>query len=135
MSEENVEVAKRGNELLNRGDFDALWELVAEDVVWTWHEAPPGQERVMRGREVILRFLAEWMQLFDHWNREVDEWVDAGDWVITVGRWVGTGRGSGARVAQRRDSSALRYQQGKLVEIIVGLPDRAAALEAAGLSE
>jgi ketosteroid isomerase-like protein len=135
MSEENVEIAKRINELLNRGEIEAQLEFVAEDVVWTWAEPQLDQPRTIHGREAARRFFAEWTQLFDDWTREVEEWIDAGDWVITVGSWVGTGKGSGVRVRQARDSSALRFQQGKLVEFITGLPDKEAAFEAAGLSE
>jgi hypothetical protein len=97
MSEENVELARRMNEL---GAFNSAWT-----------------------------------QLFDDVTREVEEWIDAGDWVITVGTWVGTGKGSGAGVEQGRDVSTPRFQQGKLVEFVMGLPDKEAALEAAGLRE
>jgi ketosteroid isomerase-like protein len=135
MSEENVEIAKGMNVLLNRGEIEAMLEFVAEDFVLTWSEPPPGMPRKVDGREAFRRFNAEWMQLFADWTRQVEEWIDAGEWVITVGSWGGTGKGSGARVAQGRDVSAYRFQRGKMVEGIMGLPDKKAALEAAGLSE
>jgi ketosteroid isomerase-like protein len=135
MSEENVELTKGLNALINRGDIEAMMELLADDFVLTWPDPPPGAPSKIEGREAFRRFNAEWMQLFADWSRQVEEWFDAGDWVITAGSWVGTGKGSGARVAQGRDFSAYRFQRGKVVEGIWGLPDKEAALEAAGLSE
>jgi hypothetical protein len=56
--------------------------------------------------------------------------------VIAKGPWVGTGKGSGVRVeSSAGDYSALRFQEGKVVETIWNLPDKETALEAAGLSE
>lgn len=135
MSEENVEIAKRLIDAGNRGDIEAVLELVADDVVWTRFEIPLGVPRTARGREEVMRFNAEWAELFDGWTREVEEWIDAGDWVIAVGTWGGTGKETGAYVEGRRDSSAIRFHEGKVVEWITGFPDKEVALEAAGLRE
>jgi ketosteroid isomerase-like protein len=135
MSEENVEIAKRISAAGRRGDLEAALEFVAEDVVMTnlgWTLDTP---RTVHGRDELAAYYAEVTRVFDGFERQVEEWIDADDWVITVGSWVGVGKGSGARVETGRTASAARFHQGKLVELIIGLPDKEAALEAAGLRE
>ena len=59
--------------------------------------------------------------------------LDAGDKVVCVQRWTGTGRGSGLSV-DLEEVIVLTFENGKIIEVRV-YPDRASALEAAGLSE
>jgi ketosteroid isomerase-like protein len=134
MSQENVEIAKRISEAGKRGDLEAALEFVAEDVMTNlgW---PLDAPRTVHGRDELVTYYAEVTRVFDRFERQVEEWIDTGDWVITVGSWVGTGKGSGARVETGRNASAIRFHQGKLVELIIGLPDKEAALKAAGLRE
>ena len=42
MSEENVALARKAIDALNRGDFDALLAFVSPDVVWEALEGVPG---------------------------------------------------------------------------------------------
>ncbi len=59
MSEENVEVVRRGFEVWNTGDMDALRELYDPGIVWRpaegWPEPGPyvGREAVMRQLEQL----------------------------------------------------------------------------------
>jgi ketosteroid isomerase-like protein len=41
MSEQNVELARRGYEALTPGDLDAVAELFAPDLTWEWWEKGP----------------------------------------------------------------------------------------------
>ena len=134
MSPSNLELAKQFNEAGKRGDIEFALSLIAEDVVVTDHGAPLDTSRVQRGRDALLGYYLQFAQEFDDFDREVEEWVEDGDWVIAVGRWVGTGKGSGAHV-EVRTASANRFRDGKVVECILGLPSKDAALEGAGLSE
>ena len=129
-----LELAKQFNEAGHRGDIETAWNLVAEDVVVTDLAAPLDAPRVHRGRHELLNYYIRFAQEFDDFDRQVEEWVERGDWVIAVGRWVGTGKESGVRV-ERRTASASRFRNGKVVETILGLPSKEAALEAAGLSK
>jgi ketosteroid isomerase-like protein len=135
MSQENVEIAKRISEAGQRGDLEAALVFVAEDVVMTNLGAPLDVPRTVHGRDELATYYAESTRVFDGFERQVEEWIDAGEWVITVGSWVGTGKQSGARVVTGRSASAIRFHEGKLVELIIGLPNKDAALEAAGLRE
>ncbi|HEY6636601.1 MAG TPA: nuclear transport factor 2 family protein [Solirubrobacterales bacterium] len=130
----NLELAKQFNEAGHRGDIETCLSLIAEDVVVTDVTGPLDVPRVHRGRHELLGYYARFADEFDDFDREVEEWVAADDWVIAVGRWVGTGKGSGARV-EARTASANRFRDGKVIECILGLPDKEAALEAAGVRE
>jgi ketosteroid isomerase-like protein len=137
MSEENVaptplELAKQFNEAGQQGDIETCLSMIAEDVVVTDFHGPLDEPHMHQGRDGLLRYYGAFAEEFDDFNREVEEWVEAGDWVIAVGRWVGTGRGSGAHV-EVRTASANRFRDGKVVECILGLPSKEAALKAAGL--
>lgn len=137
MAEENIapsplELAKRFNEAGHRGDIETCLSLIAEDVVVTDFHGPLDEPRVHRGPDQLLGYYGAFAQEFDDFDREIEEWVEADDWVIAVGRWVGTGKGSGARV-EVRTASANRFRDGKVVECILGLPSKEAALTAAGL--
>ena len=59
--------------------------------------------------------------------------MDAGDKVICVQRWTGTGRSSGLSV-DLEEVIVLTFENGKIIEGRV-CPDRASALEAAGVQE
>ena len=76
-----------------------------------------------------MSYLAE----FPDFHSEIDELMDAGDKVICVQRWTGTGRGSGLSV-DLEEVIVFTFENGKIIEGRVH-PDRASALEAAGLSE
>jgi uncharacterized protein len=139
MAEENIarsnlELAKQFNEAGHRGDIEFALSLIAEDVVVTDVSGPLDAPRVHRGRDQLLSYYAQFAEQFDDFDREVEEWVDEGDWVIAVGRWVGTGKASGAHV-ELRTASASRFRDGKVVEVILGLPNIGTALKAAGLRE
>ena len=59
--------------------------------------------------------------------------MDAGDKVVCVQRWTGTGLGSDLSV-DLEEVIVFTFENGKITEGRV-YPDRASALEAAGLSE
>jgi ketosteroid isomerase-like protein len=132
MSQENLELAKRLHAMALAGDIDAA--LIADDVVMTEVHGPLDKPGVFHGREAALGRWAATVEVFDDSHQEIDEWFDVGDWVITVGRWKGRGKASGAAV-EGRAANAERWQDGKLVEVLIGFGSKAKALDALGLRE
>jgi ketosteroid isomerase-like protein len=116
------------------GDIDGARALIADDLVVTEIHGAFDEPSVFHGREAGLSHWAALVEVFDDWHREVDEWLDVGDWVITVGRWKGRGKASGAEV-EGRAANALRWRDGKVVEMLMGFGSKAKALEAVGLRE
>ena len=133
MSQENVEVVRRGYEAFNQGDIDGVLEVVAPDFEYVATGAVPGVAGVYRGTEGFRRCAEAFWGEFDDPRIEVHELIDAGDQVFASTTLRGHGRQSGAeaswsvcQVWMVRDRTAIRGQ---------GFPSRKEALEAAGLRE
>src|SRR5262245_35238920 len=133
MSQENVEVVRRGYESFNRGDIDDVVGLLAPDFEYVASGLVPGVGGVYRGAEGLRRFAETFWREFDDPRIEVHELIDAGDRVVASTTLQGHGKQSGAetswgvcQVWTVREGSAVRGQ---------GFANRAEALEAVGLNE
>jgi ketosteroid isomerase-like protein len=134
MSQENVALARKAIDALNRGDFDALLAFHSPDVVWEALEGVPGIGELYRGRAGVREWIEQLLEVFKEPQIEIEEITDLGDdrvfiEVVLTAR----GRGSGAPV---------EYRTWQIVWFVDGLITRRQvfwtrdpALEAAGLSE
>jgi ketosteroid isomerase-like protein len=135
MSQENVEVVKRGLEAYNRRDVEALLEEL--DPAVEWHPAfevlMGGEATVYRGHEGVRELLRDANETLDEIHVEFSNIQDLGDQVVAIGRIRARGKASGAET-----ESPLGYvadlRNGKAIRIRTYL-DPNEALEAAGLSE
>jgi ketosteroid isomerase-like protein len=129
MSQENVEIVRRGFEAYVRGDIDeALAILLDPDIVYK-----PAQEAPVQGWDAVRASWERWEADWDEMESTTEEIIDAGDHVIHAIAFRGRGRGSGVEVEGRafqvftfKDGKAVRWEE---------FSDRSEALEAAGLSE
>ena len=133
MSQENVEIVRRGLESFNRGDLDGMLADVAPDCEYVTTGSVPGVEGVYRAPEGVRRFITQFADEFDEMRIELHELVDAGDQVLVSMTLRGRGSQSGVdadwhvwQLWTVRERRVLRGQ---------GFTSREAALEAAGLSE
>ena len=134
MSEENVEIVRRGWEAWSRGDVDALAALWDPEIVWKTEHFHNWPESGYRGTEGIRQFLDEWLAVWGDYEISVHEVVAAPDGrVVSFFRHTGKGQQSGvpmelemAQIATLRD--------GKMIELD-NYDHPAEAREAAGLSE
>jgi ketosteroid isomerase-like protein len=134
MSEENLESVRRANAAFNRGDLDgflAMWD--PDCVYYELPGTPLDTAEVLRGLDQIRASLMTYIEEFRDFHSEIEELLDAGDKVIDAQRWTGTGRGSGLSV-DLEEVIVFTFKSGKVIEGRV-YPDRASALEAAGLRE
>jgi ketosteroid isomerase-like protein len=129
---ENVEVVRRANAAVNEGDVDALAVLLHPDMEWEDLQPRPGMDTSGRGSRSAIHWVEEWRSAFDQFTADVHEYVDLGDHVLCVTSWRGIGRHSGLQVEGAR-LDLYEVRRGRIVRALVGLPDRAAALEAAGI--
>jgi ketosteroid isomerase-like protein len=137
MSQENVEVVRGQIEAFNRGDFSAAIEALDEDVEWQVPyvaalDAPASG--LLRGRREMAETFSQWLEAWDSYAFEATEIRGGrGGNVFVAGIQAGRGRASGVDVTVQT-FHVFTVREGKIARMRPFL-DRAAALEAAGLSE
>jgi ketosteroid isomerase-like protein len=133
MSQQNVEIIKRGIDAFNRRDVDVLADLTTQD--FEWFPALPGvvEGDGYLGREGIETYFDEIRSTWEGLRVLGDELRDLGDSVLVVGRTEGRGRASGVHV----DSPLgiiFDFRRAKISRVRAYL-DHGEALRAAGLTE
>jgi ketosteroid isomerase-like protein len=132
VSEENVEVVRRGYEIFAAtGELAA--ELAADDFAWDmshFHGWP--EQQVYDGVEGTRAFLDAWLETWEDWELEVESLRDAGHKVVALVSQRGTSKAAGmpvemsfAQVWTLRDGKQTRMEM---------YSDRDEAMEAAGLT-
>jgi ketosteroid isomerase-like protein len=134
MSQQNVEIVRRGYVALTRGDGDTLHDLAAPEFVVDFSRRLV-DPFVLRGRdEALAFFLNQAREAWDDWPvYEPQELREADDKVLAFIRTTARGKGSGVEV-EAHVWNVWTFRGGKAVEFKYFGDDRAAALEAAGLS-
>ena len=132
MSQENVEIVRAANDASNRGDYAAALSALAPDVEWHVPTGVSIGKEVYRGHDEVQKGFALWRDAWETYRFEPTEFLDHGDHVVVSGRNIGRGRGSGVEV-NVETFSVLTLRNGKIIRMR-NFDDRAAALEAAGLS-
>jgi ketosteroid isomerase-like protein len=139
MSEENVEVVRRGYRAFNQwgvhpggGRNPEIPPLLHPEVEFhTYADVPePG---VYRGRDAVIEYHERVFGQFESVRIEVEEMVSAGDAVVIMSRQYTVPRGSEGEIVQRV-VEIWTVRDGLLAER-KPYSTRAEALEAAGLSE
>src|SRR6266480_2579284 len=97
MSQENVELARRGYEAFNRGDIDGLLDLCAPDIVW--RDFATIDSDTVTGKDAVRAYFETVMEAWERIRLEPEEIIDlGGDRVVVVSHWTGRGKGSGVEV-------------------------------------
>ena len=131
MSQENVEIAGRAYEAINRRGVEGAIEFLHPEIeIHDFPEIP--DTRLYRGHDGFRALFRNIDALFEDLRWEPVEYIDAGDNLIVMTRTFGRGRGSGVEVEATvahlwtiRDGKASRLRM---------LGDRDTAVRAAGLS-
>ena len=133
MSQENVEMVRRGVDAFNRGVFEGVAAEFASDFEYVASGAIPGVGGVYRGPEEYTRFQEAFWGEFDEQHGEINEVIEAGDQVLVSLTFRGRGKQSGVETRWEvwqawtvRDDKVIRGH---------GYTSREEALEAAGLRE
>jgi ketosteroid isomerase-like protein len=132
MSQENVEILKRGYEASNQtGELSP--DVFATDFVLDLTEAAP-DFGVLRGIEASQQALRGYTETFDEFRVEIEEVIHAdGRQVVTAVSNSGRMRGSDSQISSSF-FQVFTLEDGKVVRWSVHV-DRNQALEAAGLRE
>jgi ketosteroid isomerase-like protein len=135
MSEENVDLVRRGLALFNQGEVDAvLREVLHPEIELTPGIGPLLGVGTIRGREAVRRFWMEDLpQGLEEFHVEPLRFEAFGEVVLVEVRYRGRGPGSGIDVEQTF-STVYSFRDG-LVRRIHDYSSRDDALEAARVSE
>lgn len=133
MSQQNVEIAKRGVDAFNRRDIDEFAETFTADYEWVGAFLGVVEGGSHRGREGLARYFSEAEETWSELNVSGEEFHDLGDRVLVLGRMEGQGRTSGVRV-DTPYTMIVEFREGKVSRSRAYL-DHAEALRAAGLAE
>jgi len=133
MSQENVEVVRRGYErFAATGRF--VEEIITPDFVWdmsNFHGWP--EQQAYEGAEGARAFLSDWAAAWEDWELEVDALHDAGDKVVAILRQRGRSK-TGGIVVEMSLAQVWTMRAGKQARSdMYSDPDE--ALKAVGLAE
>jgi ketosteroid isomerase-like protein len=103
MSEQNVEIVRRGYALFAAGDLEGVAALVSPeaDVAGGGGLGIGGTMGIRHGPEGMLRAMQEVLEAFEDYRVEVEEIIDAGEVVIAAVLISGRGRTSGLSQQER----------------------------------
>jgi ketosteroid isomerase-like protein len=133
MSQENLELARRGVDKLNRGGIDAVVDLCDPEVEWI---AIPGflpDAEDFHGHAGVRAWFEKVSEALGQLHWETEEIAGRGEWLFVALKLRAAGRASGIE-GEFRIFQAWRIRNGKLLRLESYL-SRGEALEAAGLRE
>ena len=117
MSEENVNIARRGYEALRTGDLEVVLELLDSDVSVEVHTGRPDLPEVLHGHAGFLQNLQGLIEVFEDIEVEPEEFIDLDEHLVVPIHTAGHGRASGIRIENRvvhiwtiRDGKATRFR-------------------------
>lgn len=131
MSEQNVEIVRRGYEAYSRGDPAAMLQDIDPQMI-IYREEPDGA--TYHGSDGLLRAIAEWVEDFDEFTATPEELIDANDHQVVVRvHQSAVGAQSGAPI--EADFWFVHTLNGAKVTRLDMFASKAKAFKAAGLSD
>jgi uncharacterized protein len=100
MSEQLVELVRRGYEAWNSGDRSWVLEHMSPEVEWITPPDDP-DPATYRGLEGVEEYWAQWRAAVGQLNFKVEKMVDAGQHIAVTASRSGIGEHSGLQVSDR----------------------------------
>jgi ketosteroid isomerase-like protein len=101
MSQENVELVRRLNDVFNERSFVENADLLDPDMVWDMSRMGLPDAASATGWSGLLEFFDVWTESFASQHVDVEEIIDGGERVLVMVRHAGRGRTSGIDIDQR----------------------------------
>jgi ketosteroid isomerase-like protein len=134
MSQENVAIVRDAFESALGGDQERMAQLVDPEVEFHGTVGGLQEGQIAHGQsEIDQTFESEDLEAWEERRLEPEEFIDAGDNVVVLLHEYRRGKGSGVEL--EADTALVVAVSGGRVVRIQGYMDRAAALQAVGLSE
>ena len=134
MSQENVEIVRRGIDAYNRGDLDGVLENWAPDAVVDWSRSRGFDAGVFRGHDAIRAHWQRLLESFDEVRVEIVDPIEEVEDGLLVVENLGYLRGRDGIEVQTRSAWLVTIRDGKTASFTL-YQTKQEALEAAGLSE
>ena len=132
MSQAEIETLRAGYDAVNRGDHEAMIQILDPAIEWKAPDRTPFAG-TYHGHEAVRELLNTYLEAFDDLHLEPEEFFDADDRIVVFVRESARGRVSGVEV-QIRVGHLWTMREGKPVGFEY-FPEREKALDAAGLKE
>jgi ketosteroid isomerase-like protein len=132
VSKEDVEVVRQLYESVNRDDWDRVAELLDPDVEQPGTIGGLEERDLAHGVDGIRQRYARDEEAWGDYRIEPERLIDAGDRVVAFHREYQRGKSSGIELVT--ETAAVIELKGGRITRIQGYMERAAALQAAGLS-
>jgi ketosteroid isomerase-like protein len=133
MSQENVEIVRRGMEAFNQNDFEGWFAIASTEIKLYPRPEEPGVLTVYEGWDGVMEYLVNWYSQWEDYEGEPVEFLDAGDQVLVVMRERGRLERDRLEVEQEF-SHSFKLREGSVVEWRM-YDSHEQALEAVGVSE
>ena len=134
MSQENVELVRRGTDAYNRRDADGMLESWAPDAVLDWSNARTFEAGVYRGHDEIRAFIEAFLAAWEEVRIEIIHGpVEVADGLL-VAENITYLRGRDGIEVQARSAWLITIEDGEQTSLTL-YQTRQDALEAAGLRE
>jgi ketosteroid isomerase-like protein len=131
VSQENVDVVKRGVEAFRRGDIDTFLQELSDDVVFDYSGVRGPYRGVYVGREGARELLTAFREAWETITPMSVEYVEVGDKIVLALQARFQGRGSGVEVTGGGMGAVVTLRNGRIVRY-EQCQSKAEALEAAG---
>lgn len=132
MSQENIEVVRRGIAAYNRRDFYALRMLNDPEIEVDYSASRGVEAGIYRGQDEVLRLYQQFFELFERISLEPDRFIDAGDAVVVPNSAHMRGKHGVDTVA--RSTLVFEVRGGRVTRICL-YQETDEALEAVGLQD
>jgi ketosteroid isomerase-like protein len=133
MSQDNVELVRRGTDAYNRRDLDGILEDWAPDAVVDWSHSRGFDAGVFRGHDEIRAFWQRLLDAFDEVRVELVDPVEVEEGLV-VAENVAYQRGRDGIEVQARSAWLIAIRDGETTSFTL-YQTKQEALEAAGLRE
>ena len=132
MSKDDLEIVRQVYECVNSGDWERMAELVDPDVEQPGTVGGLEESNLAHGLSEIRQLYENDEEAWGEYRIDPEKVIDAGDKVVVFQREYQRGRSSGIEIVT--ETAAIIYLRDGRIVRMQGYLDRAAALEAAGLS-
>jgi hypothetical protein len=113
---EDAELIRRGYEAWNRGDVDAVLDLLDPRIEWRGYTHIP-EAGTLAGREQVRDWLERFLEAWEELEIELTDLIETGDKVVALVRFRALGKGSRVRVEGGVDAHVWTIRDGSVVAV------------------